>query len=404
VIGGYLAGLTAVRALAGQGIPVAVVATRANDIAHHSRCVAERHVLQAAENQAEALLALLERQGRRWRGWVLLPENDQAVAVLAQNRDRLARWYRTTVPPWEVVRKVLLKDLTYQAARDVGIDLPQVYGDATQETIQGTKLSFPALVKPVESMPFVDRFGRKLFVASNAVELQNRVQELESAGLRGQIVDLIPGPDSLSYNYCAYIDRNGEAIGEFGIRKLRKSPPFFGIGRVARRTQVPELREPTLELLRRLNWHGIAIAEYKLDPRDGRYRLMEVNGRCYGLMGLPLRAGVNYPLLAWSEAVADQRPSASPNAWDGFWVHFLDDVYYGLFFRGREGLSLRQYLSAYRGPRTYAVWSARDPGPFLAECSYTYRKAVAMGTNRRGRTELRDRVQAMPAGYCNDRA
>ncbi|MGH9907745.1 MAG: hypothetical protein ACRD8U_19420, partial [Pyrinomonadaceae bacterium] len=244
--------------------------------------------------------------------------------------------------------------------------------------------------------PFVSRFGVKLFVARDRTELQRHIQELRAAGLRAQILDLVPGPDSLFYNYTVYIDRAGQPIAELPMRKLRKSPPFFGVVRVAEITKVPQLREPTLNLLRHIEWRGMASAEYKLDPRDGRYRLMEINGRCFLIHALARRAGVNYPLLAWREAVLGEKVSASPNGWDGVWIHLLDDIYYGVFYRGVEQLSLREYLAPYRRPKCYAVWSASDPKPFLMQCYLNLRKAATAAVSARDRAIFRSRVQGMP--------
>ncbi len=37
--------------------------------------------------------------------------------------------------------------------------------------------------------------------------------------------------------------------------------------------------------------------EFKLDPRDGQPKLMEVNPRFWAYLELPIRCGVNFPLL-----------------------------------------------------------------------------------------------------------
>ncbi len=146
------------------------------------------------------------------------------------------------------------------------------------------------LVKPVESRPFFARFGVKLFVAHDQSELTRYVNELQVLGFKAQIMDFIPGPDSLFYNYTVYIDKSGNPAAELAMKKLRKSPPFFGVVRVGEVIKADKLREPTLELLRRVGWRGIASAEYKLDPRDESYRLIDVNCRPFLSQGLALRA------------------------------------------------------------------------------------------------------------------
>ena len=298
---------------------------------------------------------------------------------------------------------MLQKDLTYAAARAVGIDTPHAYGEATPETAARDDIAFPVVVKPIESRPFVAHFGVKLLVACDRDELRRHVRDVQDAGLRAQILDLVPGPDELFHSYTVYIDRHGEPAAELCMRKLRKSPPFFGVVRVAEVANVSALREPTIALLRHIGWRGMASVEFKLDPRDGRYRLMEVNGRSFLIQGLAWRAGVNYPLLAWREFVLGESVSARFNGWNGVWIHVLDDIYFGLFHRRIERSSLRQYLAPYRRPKTFAVWSASDPGPFLMQCHHALRQAAAASLDGDARATLRSHVQRMPVAQ-GDRA
>ncbi len=47
---------------------------------------------------------------------------DDAVTIMALNSEWLERWYRFITPPWEIARNLFHKDLTYKAAKEVGID------------------------------------------------------------------------------------------------------------------------------------------------------------------------------------------------------------------------------------------------------------------------------------------
>jgi len=403
VVGGSITGLSSLRAFASHGIPVAVVATDRRDVAPYSRWASETHRLDDVQADPESVLDLLERQARRWRGRVVLTNLDEVAILLARHRERLERWYRIVTPPWDTIRHVMQKDLTYAAAREVGVDAPRSYGEASLETAALDDVVFPVVVKPVESRPFVVRFGVKLFVAHDRDELRRRVEDVLAAALRAEIIDLVPGPDDLFYSYTVYIDRYGDPAAELCTRKLRKSPPFFGVARVAEVASRSELREPTLALLRRIGWRGMASVEYKLDPRDGRHRLMEINGRSFLIQGLAQRAGVNYPLLAWRESVLGENVSAAFNGWGGVWIHLLDDLYYGLFHRAVEGASVRQYLTPYGRPKIFAVWSADDPKPFLMQGYHALRHVAAASLDGEIRAALRSHVQGMPAGNGHSR-
>ena len=49
------------------------------------------------------------------------------------------------------------------------------------------------------------------------------------------------------------------------------------------------------KLLTALNWHGVAMVEFKMDAK-GQYWLMEINPRLWGSLALSIDAGVDFPL------------------------------------------------------------------------------------------------------------
>jgi hypothetical protein len=57
------------------------------------------------------------------------------------------------------------------------------------------------------------------------------------------------------------------------------------------------LRRYTVALLRAIEWHGVAMVEFKHEPATGRYTLMEINGRFQASTALSLDAGLNLPHL-----------------------------------------------------------------------------------------------------------
>ena len=67
-----------------------------------------------------------------------------------------------------------------------------------------------------------------------------------------------------------------------------------------------ELVQKSYEMLRAVGWQGVAMVEFKVDRRDGRPKLMEVNGRFWGSLQLPVDAGMNFPLLLYRAAAGEK--------------------------------------------------------------------------------------------------
>ena len=99
------------------------------------------------------------------------------------------------------------------------------------------------------------------------------------------------------------------------------------------------------------------MVEWKVDPHDGRPRLLEINPRFWGSLELASRAGIDFPLLYGLAASGKRLPEASRYRvgarcrWivPGEILRYLSD-------RRRE--PLREFL---RGlPRLAEEWDSRD--------------------------------------------
>jgi len=265
----------------------------------------------------------------------------------------------------------------HEAAQAVGLDLPRCWGLA-EDAANASDLRFPALVKPIIGHRLSVRLGCKLFVAHDRDDLRRATARLAEAGTPGQVFDFVPGPDSELHGYAVYVDAKGEPSAGVTIRKIRQGPPLFGVARVAEVVADPGgLREATVELLRRMGHRGFASAEFKRDPRDGRYRFIEVNGRSVIYNGLLRKTGLDLAAVAWSEAMEGLPTRVEPRLWPGTWIHLHADVLYAALWRRRHPLSAREFLAPYRREKAFAVCSASDPAPFLAQWWGTARDGFA---------------------------
>lgn len=374
VVGGSANGLGVLRALAARGLATAVVTTKPYDVAHHSRWAVARVQVDDLHERADTLVEQLERRAWQWSGWSLIPTNDEALAAIAEHGERLSSHYRIIAPRPDAIRHLLDKRLMMEAARDEGVDTPVMYGYARPSTAARTDLRFPLVVKPLATPRFFARFGCKLGVARDRVELDAWIAEMAHAEIPGVVLDLVPGPDSEIYAHCAYVDRGGAQVAGRLVRKIRQGPAGFGNARVAEVVEDdPSLREATLEIARRIGLRGMVIGEFKRDARDGRLRFFELNGRPVVYNALLRKAGLDLAGLAWDDHVGDGAVAAPERGWRGTWVHLRDDLLYSAL-EGRQRRPGPARFAAPYGTRTIdAVWSAGDPMPFVAECARTAR-------------------------------
>jgi predicted ATP-grasp superfamily ATP-dependent carboligase len=133
--------------------------------------------------------------------------------------------------------------------------------------------------------------------------------------------------------------------------------------------------------------------EYKLDVRDGRYKLMEINPRTVSANELAIRAGVDFPWIVYQYLNAggeEQRPRPTRGFRLGVkYVNEEWDIGAYLALRRAGELTLREWWASVRGAEARALGSWRDPRPLMVALwrvlRTSLRKALA-GRPRRDAT------------------
>ncbi len=374
VIGAHANGTGVIRSLGRAGIPVFAIQTLRSDMGHYSKFVRRSFRLLEIASDPNSLVNFLEDRLDLWKGAVLIPTNDHALTGMAKNHARLSENFRLTCPPWEVVQRVIDKSQTMAAARQVGVAVPQVFGKTTSDFQGAAELDYPVLVKPVQGHQFAHVFNQKLFQVENAKELQEVIAMVEANGFDCEIVEFVLGPETAIQHFQVYVDTDGVPRGAFTYRKLRQEPPVFGVARACETFEAPEIHDLGLRLLQQLDWRGIASVAFKQDIRNGRYYLMEINGRSPLSHGLALKAGLNYALMAYTEAAGGEIEGDEPNGWEGVWIHLHADFFSTVKSLRRPDFSFRELLASYMRPKTFAVWARDDPKPFVRQWWFSLKK------------------------------
>ncbi len=368
VIGGDYQGLGIARSLGQQGIPVCVIDDE-RSIARFSRYARHAvHVesLRHEEQTVDVLLRIGHELGLK--GWVVYPTRDETVAAISRYRSLLADFFRVPTPDWKTIQWVWDKRNTYRLANDLGIPTPQTWYPRSLEELEAIRAEPPFALKPAIKEHFFYATRAKAWRANCRSELSEMFQKASAHLPPGEVMiqDLIPGNGSQQFAYCAFF-KNGRALGSMVVRRTRQHPPEFGRASTFVETiELPVLEELSERFLRAINYHGLVELEYKLDPRDGEYRLLDVNGRTWGYHTLGLSAGVDFPSMLFADQAGEtvQPCRATIGA---RWVRLTTDVPMALLqiFKGRQ--NLRKYISSLRGVDAEAVFNRHDPLPGLAE-------------------------------------
>lgn len=368
IVGGDYQGLGIARSLGRRGIPVCVLDDE-RSIATASRYV-HRTVrvphLRDTEQTVAALVDTCERL--RLRGWVLYPTREETVAAISAYRDELSTLYRVPTPAWSSVRHAWDKRETYRLAERLGIATPRTWFPCTAADLAEVDTSVPVVVKPAIKEHFVYATGAKAWRADGPDELADRHRRAAGIVDPSEVLvqEMIPGGGDSQFAYCAFF-AGGRALASMTVRRRRQHPSDFGRASTYVETvDVPELTEPSVAFLKAMDYYGLVELEYKRDPRDGRYKLLDVNARTWGYHSLGPAAGVDFCYLLFADQLG--LPVEPTGARPGVrWIRWATDVPNAVRDMRRGSLKAGDYLRTLRGVDTEAVFALRDPLPALYE-------------------------------------
>ncbi len=368
VIGGDHPGLAIARSLGRRGIPVYIIEDQ------HSVSVFSKYVTKVVRvpdirDEQKTVDSVLE-VGRRFglKGWVLFPTRDETVAAFSLQRDRLAAFFRVTTPPWDVIRWAWDKNNTWKMAEKIGIPSPRTWNVTSAEELPSLYPYLPLAVKPAVKENFFYATGAKAWRAETPEQLQclfkRAAREIKVEDIMLQ--EIIPGDGQRQLSYCAFF-RDGRAHSTLLARRMRQHPREFGRAATYVETvELPEIEEIAERFLRAINFYGIVEVEFKQDPRDGKYKLLDVNARAWGFHGLGQAAGVDFPYLLFADQFGESLEPRRAKAGAG-WLRLVTDMPVAASDMLHGYLTLGSYWSSLKNTRTESVFCGKDPLPSLGE-------------------------------------
>lgn len=302
--------VAAVRALHGVGHTVSVGADTAWSKAGWSRACAGAFTYPSPDRDAAAFVAAVAARASALPGTLVLPMTERTTLPLSSGRDAVAAaGGRLVLPPHETVLRAFDKAATTRLAETLGVDVPRtmtIAGDADVRACE-TSLRFPVVLKPRSSQEIVGGAVRTTggpVYARTAAHLRRAWHDLSRRCEAALAQEFVEGAGT---GYFALM-RHGELRAEFAHRRLRDVRPT-GSGSSLRISIAPppRVRGAALAILEALAWHGVAMVEFRV-RQDGTPTFLEVNGRFWNSLALPIYAGMNFPALLATLAEAGDVP------------------------------------------------------------------------------------------------
>ena len=246
--------------------------------------------------------------------------------------------------------------------------MPRTWQPTDVAELDAIEADPPFVIKPAIKEHFIYATKDKAWRADTRDELRTRFEQAAAIVPQGEVMiqELIPGDGRSQYAYCAFF-KERRAVATMVARRRRQHPPEFGRASTYVETvDVPLLETLSERFLAAIDYYGLVELEYKLDQRDGSYKLLDANPRTWGYHTLGHAAGVDFPYLVYAdqvgEAVAQARATTGVR-----WIRLATDLPTAAVGLLRGNVDLRSYLRSLASFDVESVFSRSDPLPGLIE-------------------------------------
>jgi len=354
--------LAAVRALAEAGLDVGIGERTPLAPALLSKYAKWRYVYPSVSRKPAEFLKWLIKIIKRDKFEVLLTPEEETELLVAKNRKIINQFVKTPITDYQKIAFVRDKFRLLSHAHKIGISYPTTQSVASLRDIKNLiHPKYPLVLKPV-----IGTGGRGIRYAHNLKQLGVFLEEALKRHGKILVQDYIPGNEY--YGVSVIFNENNEMRSAFVHKKIRQYPITGGVSTYAVSAHNPELIALSEKIMKSIGWYGVANIEFKIDSRDGKPKLMEINPRLWGSMHLAIKSGINFPYLLYELALTgDIKPRF--------------DYSYGVKLRWLLQGDMMNFISNivkchsidwsffkfYEKDMHYAILSPRDPFPALGK-------------------------------------
>ena len=293
--------LAAVRSLGKRGFHVTAGERTYLAATLFSRYCSRRIIYPSPSDRPEEFLECLERELATGDYDVVIPMewNTQVLLTDPANRHRLERYTKIPFVDADLAGYVNDKAQLMRFAKTQGIEIPETYFVEGMEELKeiAENLDYPAVIKPR-----ISSGSRGLVYVRNKRELLQLYPVIHERYPFPIIQDCLQ-VEGDCFGVGVLLNSRSQPRASFVYRRIRSYPVSGGPSTLRESVKTDDIRDIAVSLFESLKWSGVAHAEFKIDPRDGKPKLLEINPRFWGSLALAIEAGVDFPFLLYKLAM-----------------------------------------------------------------------------------------------------
>lgn len=243
----------------------------------------------SAYKEPEKFLTFLTEHISKNQYDVVIPLFDDSAGIVGEHKKTLQQYAKIAIPDYKAFIYGHDKNLTMQVAKKIDVPHPKTM-DLELHTLKEAiaYCGLPSLIKP------------NIGAGAKGITKVNTLEELESLYPKirekfgsSTLQEFIPS-GGRQFKCQIFRDKDGSIKGATTFVKHRYFPVTGGTTSCGEVVEIPELIEYAKRVADEINWIGFGDFDSIEDPRDGSYKLMEINTRITGSIKAGMDAGVDY--------------------------------------------------------------------------------------------------------------
>ncbi len=234
---------------------------------------------------------------------VLIPLSDLTADFISRNQNLLKDDVAFVTPAYDSFCLGYDKNKLMSVCRENGFPHPYTIdlSGLDSSTVEIERKHFPMLIKPNCTTG-----GRGMTIVESVEELRNKYPKIQRQYGECHLQEYIPqGGGQLKIQL--YVDERQNLIAHSSIRKHRWYPENGGSCSCGESVNEMDIVNICHEVLKKIQWIGFADFDLIGDPRDGTWRIMEINPRVPACIRVSFEAGVDWAEIIVNGALGNEQ-------------------------------------------------------------------------------------------------
>lgn len=327
------AAVSVIRSLGRKGVEVTAGDSTCFTAGSLSKYSKHRIMYPSPKKNCKKFLKYMLRLIKKEEYDLLIPITDFTAVPLSRNKEEFEPYVKVAVPEYDTLIKAFDKALTAKVASARAIPHPKTFLIDDTRDVKGVakEIKYPAVIKPRTKVMWVDDSAilTKITEVNYAYNLRDLVAKYNKI--------IVQDPELARRNHLPMIQEyafgtgygfealmyDAEPMAFFVHRRLREYPITGGASTLRMSVKNKELEKLGVKMLRAMNWQGVAMVEFRVNERNRKVELIEVNGRFWGSLPLAIASGVDFPWLLYKAAVMGEKEKPHFNYETGIMQRWL---------------------------------------------------------------------------------